>query len=58
MEPTKEQIEKFERSRQVAIEDQLSQIKEQGHLAQQTLDNLDLETITPLTPEIISRQAT
>lgn len=30
----------------------------QNHLVQQKLDDLDLNAITPLTPEIISRQAT
>lgn len=30
----------------------------QSHLAMQSLDNLNLEEINPLTPEIISRQAT
>ena len=33
-------------------------LAKQAHLAQQSLDNLDIEKVTPLTPEIISRQAT
>ena len=30
----------------------------QDHLAPQTLDNFDISQVTPLNPEIISRQAT
>lgn len=30
----------------------------QPHLAKQDLDNLDIKSLTPLTPEVISRQAT
>lgn len=30
----------------------------QDHLAAQTLDNFDVSKVTPLNPEIISRQAT
>lgn len=30
----------------------------QDHLSQQKLDGLDLDQVTPLTPDIISRQAT
>ena len=40
------------------IDTQIKALAEQSHLAQQTLTNLDVNTITPLTPEIISRQAT
>ena len=49
---------KFEESRKLIIDTQIKALAEQNHLAQQTLDNLDVNTITPLTPEIISRQAT
>ena len=30
----------------------------QPHLATQDLNNLDISTLTPLSPEVISRQAT
>ena len=36
----------------------MAALAKQPHLAQQSLDNLDIEKVTPLTPEIISRQAT
>ena len=51
-------MSKFEEERNKIIKDQLKALSDQGHLAQQTLDGLDVNTITPLTPEIISRQAT
>ena len=37
-----------------AVEDQ----DETGELAEQSLENLDAATLNPLSPEIISRQAT
>ena len=49
---------KFEEDRKKIIDDQTKALAEQNHLAQQTLDGLDVAAITPLTPEIISRQAT
>ena len=33
-------------------------MRAQDHLAEQTLDNFDVSKVTPLNPEIISRQAT
>ena len=33
-------------------------VKEQAHLAEQSLDDFDISKVTPLNPEIISRQAT
>ena len=32
--------------------------KDTSHLAVQTLENLDISTLTPLSPQVISRQAT
>ena len=49
---------KFEEDRKKIIETQLKALADQSHLAPQTLDKLDVSSITPLTPEIISRQAT
>ena len=49
---------KFEAERKKLIEAQKEELKKQSGLAQQDLENLDVEAITPLTPEIISRQAT
>lgn len=40
------------------VENQKNLMLGQNHLAVQDLTNLDLELLTPLTPEIISRQAT
>ena len=50
--------EKFQHDRQVIIDAQEIALKKQDHLAFQHLDKLDATEITPLTPEIISRQAT
>ncbi len=47
--------DKFEEERQRIILANIEALGEQTHLAQQSLENLDLEAITPLTPEIISR---
>lgn len=40
------------------IQHQTDLLKQQEHLQMQDLVNLDIETLTPLTPQIISRQAT
>ena len=40
------------------IEEQKEVMKKQDHLKEQSLENLDPSKITPLTPEVISRQAT
>lgn len=40
------------------IEEQKAKLAVQNKLSQQTLEEIDLQTITPLTPAIISRQAT
>ena len=37
---------------------QQEDVLKQDHLAPQTLDNFDVAQVTPLNPEIISRQAT
>ena len=49
---------KFEQERQRIIKEQTAALEKQSNLAMQSLDGLDLEKLTPLTPEIISRQAT
>jgi hypothetical protein len=33
-------------------------VRDNSHLAKQTLENLDISKLTPLSPEVISRQAT
>jgi len=50
--------EKFERERKEIIERQTLALAKQKGLAMQDLEKLKIEEITPLTPEIISRQAT
>ena len=40
------------------ISKQHEAVKEQEHLAEQSLENFDIAKVTPLNPEIISRQAT
>ena len=40
------------------IEKQQAAVKAQTHLALQSLDNFDPALLTPLNPEVISRQAT
>ena len=50
--------EKFEKERQRIIGVQKEALANQSHLAQQNLDTLDITQITPLDPDIISRQAT
>jgi ABC-type transport system involved in cytochrome bd biosynthesis fused ATPase/permease subunit len=50
--------EKFQHDRQVIIGHQEEALRKQSHLAFQQLDKFDAAEITPLTPEIISRQAT
>ena len=50
--------EKFEKERQRIIEEQKLALAKQPHLAQQNIETLDITKITPLEPEIISRQAT
>ena len=40
------------------IAKQQAAVLEQSHLAAQTLDNFEVSRVTPLNPEIISRQAT
>ena len=49
---------RFELERQKIIVEQMKALASQGHLAMQDLDKLNLEEVNPLTPEIISRQAT
>ena len=46
---------KFEQSRKQILETQTAALAAQSHLAQQSLDNLDVSKISPLDPEIISR---
>lgn len=50
--------DKFEAQRQKIIAEQKAEMGKQAHLTQQNLDTLNVKEITPLTPEIISRQAT
>ena len=50
--------EKFKIAQREIIEAQKKACAAQTGLAMQDLDNLNVEEITPLTPEIISRQAT
>lgn len=50
--------EKFEKERQRIITQQLEALAKQPELSQQKLDGLDVAQITPLDPDIISRQAT
>ena len=60
MEETK-QIEmdaKFAEAQKQVIKQAYEDCKKQSHLAEQDLENLNLEEISPLTPQIISRQAT
>ncbi len=45
-------------SRKVPKEEQMKIMQKQPKLAQQNLDTLDPSKITPLSPEVISRQAT
>ncbi len=45
----------YEAERARIIATQMEALKSQEGLAMQSLDNLDIEAITPLTPEIISR---
>jgi translation initiation factor 2 subunit 3 len=52
------ELTEYETEKQYHIRNQLEQLAKQEGLAMQSLDNLDIEAITPLTPEIISRQAT
>jgi ABC-type transport system involved in cytochrome bd biosynthesis fused ATPase/permease subunit len=49
---------KFEKERQRIIEENKKALASQPDLAQQDLDSLNVAEITPLHPEIISRQAT
>jgi len=42
----------------ITSEEQVKIMKKQPYLAQQSLDALDPTKITPLSPEVISRQAT
>ena len=61
VEPTGAQKEPFVFHRQTKeeiIAKQQAAVLEQSHLATQTLDNFDVSKVTPLNPEIISRQAT
>ena len=51
-------LEKFEKERQRIIKVQTEALAAQGHLSQQSLENLQIDKISPLDPEIISRQAT
>ena len=50
--------EKFEKDRQQIILTQIDSLAKQSGLAQQGLDTLKIDEITPLTADIISRQAT
>ena len=50
--------EKFEKDRQQIILTQIDALAKQSGLAQQGLDTLKIDEITPLTADIISRQAT
>jgi hypothetical protein len=43
---------------ELSIEEQQNIMKRQPHLAVQDLENIKPSEITPLTPEVISRQAT
>lgn len=45
-------------STQEIIEQQQAAVLAQDHLAPQSLENFDVSKVTPLNPEIISRQAT
>merc|ERR1712137_1110023 len=36
----------------------VDEFKDNSHLAKQSLDDLDITTLTPLSPQVISRQAT
>ena len=51
-------MEKFEREKTRIIATQKEALAKQKGLAMQNLEGLIIEDITPLTPEIISRQAT
>jgi len=50
--------EKFEKEKKRIIAAQKEALAAQSGLAMQDLENLKIEEITPLDPEIISRQAT
>lgn len=49
---------KFNQLRDKIIAEQMKALEAQKDLTMQYLDKLNLEEINPLTPEIISRQAT
>jgi translation initiation factor 2 subunit 3 len=51
-------VYKMSESLQDIITAQKLLMESQSHLSMQSLDGLDLESLTPLSPEIISRQAT
>ena len=50
--------EKFNREKERIIKEQMERLRAQSGLAIQDLENFRPDEITPLTPEIISRQAT
>ena len=46
---------KYEEQTKKIIANQTEALAKQDHLSQQKLDGLDLDQVTPLTPDIISR---